>query len=148
MNSDEERTEADACALVDAIMTSLVDLEHAKYKYHRDIVTFMETYKSNNLRKDYWEKAAGVKTMLRHVHRMAAPSYNTLKCLYYRIKRIREANRLTWEKATIYYAWGGLNVVVKRSARKGAPYLPRRRARRFELMDSPASVGGGIDGTS
>lgn len=130
MNGDEKRTEVDACALVDSIMASLVSLEHAKYKYHRDIVTFMDTFKGSSMRKDFWEEAAGAKTIARHLHRLAAPTYNTLKCIYYNIKRIREANRLTWEQATIYYSWGGLNVLVKNSARKGAPYLCRRRARR------------------
>jgi len=132
----EERSAAAAYAMVEAIKADLTQLELAKYKYHRDIVTFMDSYQGSSIRKTYWEEVAGTRTLLRHTDGRTAPSYHTLKCLYHRIKRIKDDNHLSWDQAVAYYSWGGLKLAVESRIRQGAPYLHRRRALRASELDT------------
>jgi hypothetical protein len=124
--------EASKAASAARIVDGIVSLEYAKYNYYWEVVTFMRAYQNNSQRKRHWAEAAATTMALRHISNLAAPSYETLRSIYYAIKRVKDDNGMTWEQATIHYTWGAYPSLVKHPARQGTPCLSRRRAGRIE----------------
>ena len=133
MTNEEREVEANEKA--SSILCKLVNVEFAMFGYFASIVDFMDSFKGDHTRKRVWEETAGKLMLQRYVSGEHSPTYDTIKAIYYRIKKLKETNNLHWELAVMYYAWGGDGLTLKHPVRHNAPHFRRRKAIRVGLAD-------------
>lgn len=137
----EDLQRATAEEQIDEIARTRDNIGFAMLEYNMAIVNFMKAFQGERRRRKLWDTKAGFQATMLHEGCHPSHSYNTLKSIYYKIKKLKEQNNLNWEAAVMYYTWGEKPNPIdfyhnKDYIDRGVPHLGKRPATRISLKDA------------